>query len=210
MLPPFHADVHSTAVALDGALGKIATRTRSAPRPLLQVKPTTSLLPGGGVPPNSSAVSASAAAESKEGPSTGQSLLKGAGLITTQATSSPSAPQNEFSTPAGPLSYRSTLAIVEKIYDCVLDLEQLRRIQPQLQATVGGLEMQREQMVEGEVKEQMGQRVEEAKAAVGQAQAKEAELREKLWSEMRVMEALDAWFVPLSSSLFLFYREERC
>jgi hypothetical protein len=48
-------------------------------------------------------------------------------------------------------------------------------------------------MVEGEVKEQLRERVEQAKRAVEEAREKEGELREKLWSEMRVMEALDAW-----------------
>jgi DNA topoisomerase 2-associated protein PAT1 len=98
-------------VSLDGALGKIALRTRSAPRQLLQV-PTAS--------PASSTPSASSA------------LL--AGLITSGTD------HHHVSIDANghgePLSHRAVLAIVEEIYDSVLDLEQLRRIQPALLANV--------------------------------------------------------------------------
>ncbi|BGP12158.1 hypothetical protein JCM10213_004723 [Rhodosporidiobolus nylandii] len=188
-----------STLSLDGALGKIATRTRSAPRPLLQVKPSSSSVPSATPSGSSTAVpmttsssgGAGAGASTAQGPSTGQSLLKGAGLITN--TSSPSSPSLAATSAGVPLSYRATLAIVEKIYDCVLDLEQLRRIQPQLHATVAGLKSQVEQMtVEGEVKAQVEARVTEAEQAVREGEEKEAALRDRLWSELRVMEALDA------------------
>ncbi|GAA5914092.1 hypothetical protein JCM6882_001845 [Rhodosporidiobolus microsporus] len=194
-----------STLALDGALGKIATRTRSAPRPLLQVKPSSALSPAGASPAASSAavptvgegspdLSKGAQGQQQQGPSTGQSLLKGAGLITTSASSAgAAATATSTSTSSGvPLSYRATLSIVETLYDCVLDLEQLRRIQPQLHAAAGGLQQQLDGMtVEGEVREQLVARVEEAKRAVGEGEERVRELTERLWGEMRVMEPLD-------------------
>ncbi|GAA5873311.1 hypothetical protein JCM8547_007066 [Rhodosporidiobolus lusitaniae] len=183
-------------LALDGALGKIATRTRSAPRPLLQVKPSSSVLPGSSSAPAAPSLSASSsqdgAGANEKGPSTGQSLLKGAGLIA--RTDSPSETKTTVNADAGtggPLSYRATLTIVEKLYDCVLDLEQLRRIQPSLHANVAGLQQQLEQAPE-EGKEQIGKRVEQAQEAVRESEERERELKERLWGEMRVMKALDA------------------
>lgn len=100
-----HVPVFSP-VSPDGTLGRIAIRTRSAPRQLLQVQPGT--------------VGAAS-------PSTGQALL--ANLTTGGDASSQE-------TRSKPLSHRSILVILEQVYDAVLDLEQLRRIQPGLLGTL--------------------------------------------------------------------------
>ncbi|GAA6008151.1 hypothetical protein JCM10207_007046 [Rhodosporidiobolus poonsookiae] len=189
-----------TTLSLDGALGKIATRTRSAPRPLLQVKPSAAAVPSstaaGTASPEVGAVAATPGAAAAEGPSTGESLLQGAGLITSTSAStgkaSPSIPQTLTANGGGPLSYRASLIAIEKVYDLVLDLEQLRRIQPNLAATVAGLEAQGASMVEGEVRDGLERRREEAQRAVQEAQEREQGLRDQLWRELRVLEPLDA------------------
>jgi DNA topoisomerase 2-associated protein PAT1 len=113
--------------------------------------------------------------------------LTGAGLIANSATAG-------HSTFDGPLTHRAALAVIEKLYDTVLDLEQLRRIQPSLLSAQGAVREQFEQMtVEGEVKEQMRERCEEATAKVDAGDAKYEELREQLWEGLRVMDPLDAW-----------------
>lgn len=50
-----------------------------------------------------------------------------------------------------PLSHRTILHIVEAIYDVVLDLEQLRRVQPALLSNAAIIQGQREAGAEGEV-----------------------------------------------------------
>lgn len=82
-------------MSLDGALGKIALRTRSAPRQLLQVST-----------------------------SAGHTQL--AGLISHTSTSTAVEGRKE------PLSHRAVLIALEQIYDNVLDLEQLKRVQSNL------------------------------------------------------------------------------
>ncbi|GAA5827985.1 hypothetical protein JCM11251_005678 [Rhodosporidiobolus azoricus] len=189
-----------STLSLDGALGKIATRTRSAPRPLLQVKPSAATGPS----PAASSINVPtmtsgspdlpSSTAAKQGPSTGQSLLKGAGLITSNnAGSSSSSAAATSSTASGvPLTHRASLSIIETLYDCVLDLEQLRRIQPQLLAQANGLQQQLEGMtVEGEMKDRLRERVEEAREAVKEGEVRVQELTERLWREMRVMEPLD-------------------
>lgn len=200
-------------LSLEGALGKIATRTRSAPRPLLQVKPSSTSVHkeragvdehgadgarnGTGSPDADKQQHQQGQGSKKKvsaGVSTGQSLLAGAGLITTTSSASDAASAPNPIT--GPLSHRDALVIIEKIYDCVLDLEQLRRIQPALFATAEGVRAQWEQMtVEGEVKEQVREKWDEAKRAVQEAEDKYKELVERLWDNLHVMEPLDAWCV---------------
>ncbi|GAA5939285.1 hypothetical protein JCM1841_004845 [Sporobolomyces salmonicolor] len=166
-------------LSLDGALGKIATRTRSAPRPLLQVKPA------------SMAVAPSASSSGSNAPSTGQSLLAGAGLITGQ-TNAPGSGALAATAATGPLSHRAALAIIEKVYDAVLDLEQLRRIQPALLATEATLKEQIEQMtVEGEVKDGLRERFDNATKAVREGEEKYQELVGALWENLHVMDPLD-------------------
>lgn len=179
-----------TAVSLDGALGKIALRTRSAPRQLLQVSsspaPTT--------------------------PSAGhQSLLAG---LNTADDSTPSAADNDRQKP--PLTYRAILAIVEQIYDAVLDLEQMRRSQP---ALLAGAAAAKEHEPEGSPEIT---RTEEAVAewsvlffvdvsivrgfpdrvVLFSRDLKYAELAATLWKTLRVMEPLNSRFVPSSSPDF--------
>ncbi|GAA5956454.1 hypothetical protein JCM3765_005664 [Sporobolomyces pararoseus] len=173
-------------LSLDGALGKIATRTRSAPRPLLQVTPSTS----SAAVPTSSTLGTDAEKSSSPPPGStpsqdkGESLLTGAGLI---------AKSTEHASSEGPLSHRDALVIIEKLYDTVLDLEQLRRMQPSLVSAQTALKDQYEQMtVEGEVKDQTRERYEEAKRKSEAADAKYEELRETLWEGLHVMDPLDA------------------
>lgn len=112
--------------------------------------------------------------------------MTGAGLIAGKSS--------EHASTEGPLTHRDALVIIEKLYDTVLDLEQLRRIQPSLVSTQNALKDQYEQMtVDGEVKEQMRQRYEEAKVKSEAADAKYEELRETLWGGLHVMDPLDAW-----------------
>ncbi|GAA5991415.1 hypothetical protein JCM10908_003303 [Rhodotorula pacifica] len=184
----------SNTLSLDGALGKIATRTRSAPRPLLQVRPAAAAVPAS-IGEENGAPSTSGTAESrdlKRGVSTGQSLLTGAGLISTSSAVS-ATPAMSTSEVAGPLSFRQALKIIEDVYDCVLDLEQLRRIQPALQGAENAARAQYEQMtVEGEVKDQVRERWEESQRAVAEGEAKYGELVRRLWDTLRVMDPLDA------------------
>ncbi|GAA5849220.1 hypothetical protein JCM9279_005829 [Rhodotorula babjevae] len=184
-----------TTLSLDGALGKIATRTRAAPRPLLQVKPSSSSVPGAaGAGGDKDGAESSKQDEAKGGVSTGQSLLAGAGLISASSSSSAAA---KASAPAagvdGPLSHRDALVIIEQVYDCVLDLEQLRRIQPQLHGQEHQLRQQLEQMtVEGGVKDGLVARCDEASAAVRESEDKYRELVARLWDSLHVMDPLDA------------------
>jgi len=99
----------------------------------------------------------------------------------------------------GPLSHRAALALIEKLYDIVLDLEQLRRVQPALLSSQQALQDQFEQMtVAGEVREQMKERYEMAKGKVEAGEAKYEEMRESLWQGLKVMDPLDAWYVVSS------------
>ncbi|KAI5480813.1 DNA topoisomerase 2-associated protein PAT1 [Pseudohyphozyma bogoriensis] len=159
----------SGQLSLDGALGKIALRTRSAPRQLLQV--------------NSGAPSTPAPAP----PSAGHALL--AGLISHTPGDSKARKGAEEQTVDGrhpPLSNRAVLTIVEDIYDAVLDLEQLRRIQPALLATAAGAKEHEPPTPEGQEKVRL------AETAVADWDIKYAELTAKLWDTLRVMEPLDS------------------
>lgn len=176
-----------TTLSLDGALGKIATRTRSAPRPLLQVTPTASAT---SVPTSSNLMTDADTSSASPTPNTnpsqdkGESLLTGAGLV---------AKSNEHATTEGPLTHRQTLAIIERLYDTVLDLEQLRRIQPALATTERALRDQYEQItVQGEVKEQTRLRYEAAQRETEAGNARYEELRENLWEGLHIMDPLDA------------------
>lgn len=181
-------------VSLDGALGKIATRTRSAPRPLLQVKASSTTVPTTSSASPAAPTSTSSTRDKSSSPSrtTGESLLTGAGLVSNSATSTSAAP-------TGPLPHRAALALIERLYDIVLDLEQLRRVQPALLSSQQALQDQLEQMtVEGEVKEQMKERVDAAKGKVEAGETQYEEMRESLWQGLKVMDPLDAWYlVPL-------------
>ncbi|GAA5884588.1 hypothetical protein JCM16303_000042 [Sporobolomyces ruberrimus] len=176
-------------LSLDGALGKIATRTRSAPRPLLQVSSarSSSALPTmAGSDHDSEHPRTSPPPGSTPSHNTGESLLTGAGLVASSAAS-------HRATTQGPLTHRAALAIIEKLYDTVLDLEQLRRVQPTLLAAQASLKDQCDQMtVEGEVRDQMKTRLEKAKSNAEAGEAKYNELRESLWDGLRVMDPLDA------------------
>ena len=97
----------ATQLSLDGALGKIAIRTRSAPRPLLQVDSKRS---------STSAEELGAAAAVN---SLSSSLNRG----------------NPASANRAALDRRQVLIALERVYDLVLQLEQSRRAQPSLEAS---------------------------------------------------------------------------
>ncbi|KAK4704468.1 hypothetical protein P7C70_g1747, partial [Phenoliferia sp. Uapishka_3] len=144
----------ASQLSLDGALGKIALRTRSAPRQLLQVSNTT---------------------ESNNH----HALL--AGLNTTGESAPSSAEDIDAQKP--PLTHRAVLAIVEQVYDTVLDLEQMRRGQPALLAQLAAA---KEQGPEGT---SMG---EQAEQDIANWDVKYAELARTLWKTLRVMEPLNS------------------
>ena len=98
------------AVSLDGALGKIAIRTRAAPRKLLQVDRSES--------------TNSISDKTTDAPSPSSAAPKLARLQSHTAQSG--------QVPA--LSRWKVLVTIEKLYDVVLEMEQLRRMQPQLSA----------------------------------------------------------------------------
>lgn len=89
---------------MDGALGKIAIRTRAAPRKLLQVER-----------------SESSTSISEKASSAAPTLAR-----------LPSAHGQSNQQPS--LSRWKVLVSIEKLYDVVLEMEQLRRMQPQLSA----------------------------------------------------------------------------
>lgn len=114
-----------TAVSLEGALGKISSRTRSAPRQLLQVKPGT---------------------KSTSSTSAGTALL--AGLISqSEGNAANNSTGNEAT--GAPLSHRAACAILERVYDAVLELEQLRRVQPNVVGAEAALKEQQANLPEG-------------------------------------------------------------
>ncbi|SCZ91426.1 BZ3500_MvSof-1268-A1-R1_Chr1-2g01401 [Microbotryum saponariae] len=171
----------SGQLSLDGALGKIALRTRSAPRQMLQVKPDAAGANGS---------SKKGSAEDKDSkPSTGSHLLEGLVTQSSVAANATSADDGK------PLSHRSVLAILEKVYDAVLDLEQLRRIQPQLLGAAAAAKDHHASAVAAnaseEVQANLEQHVVESQKAVDEWTEKYDQLANKLWTELRVMEPLD-------------------
>ncbi|KDE03800.1 hypothetical protein, variant [Microbotryum lychnidis-dioicae p1A1 Lamole] len=171
----------SGQLSLDGALGKIALRTRSAPRQMLQVKPDAAGANGS---------SKKGSAEDKDSkPSTGSHLLEGLVTQSSETANATSADDGK------PLSHRSVLAILEKVYDAVLDLEQLRRIQPQLLGVAAAAKDHHASAVAAnaseEVQANLEQHVVEGQNAVDEWTQKYDQLANKLWTELRVMEPLD-------------------
>ncbi|MBW0476948.1 hypothetical protein O181_016663 [Austropuccinia psidii MF-1] len=93
-------------VTLEGALGKIALRTRSAPRQMLQVQPTSS-----------------------------DNLATAAGGENHPGALSSSLPKMKQSTPGQPAMHRRKILMsLERLYSVILEVEQLRRTQPSLQS----------------------------------------------------------------------------
>lgn len=127
-------------VSLEGALGKIALRTRSAPRQMLQVQPAYSddltLAPGGENHPGALAGSMP------------RTALISAGQ------------------PA--MSRRQILMSLERLYSAVLEVEQLRRTQPQLQSLD----------------------LEEADSQHEEWNTQYTAQREKIWKQLRILDPL--------------------
>ncbi|TFK25645.1 hypothetical protein FA15DRAFT_341353 [Coprinopsis marcescibilis] len=102
--------------SLQGALGRTSGRSyKAAPRQLLQVDANSpTLSPGSSQPPNSSGFNEGAAQEAAK---LGREALGDAGHAGEVIRQDP-------------LTHRETLVIVERLYDLVLHVEQLRRDQP--------------------------------------------------------------------------------
>jgi DNA topoisomerase 2-associated protein PAT1 len=149
------ASLTGGVVSLDGALGKIALRTRSAPKQLLQVSksPSTPSLAEGAASPLS-LLSKAGKADGQQGSLTG-------------------------------MTKRVALLEIEQLYSIILELEQIKRMQPQvnLLATAQG-EMQHEHQ-----------------AALAASQRKYATLVAEMWDKLHVTKPLETrWVVPVSPS----------
>lgn len=110
------------AVSLDGALGKIALRTRSAPRQLLQVQPSTEALgksPDGENHPGALASALPTPHNVRPHP---HHASADADYVR----------QSNERRPA--MDRRQVLMALERLYSTVLDIEQMRRTQPVLPA----------------------------------------------------------------------------
>lgn len=156
-------------VTVDGALGKIAVRTRSAPRQLLQV-------PGSGKGASGSANTAH------------QSLLDD--LLTGQ-----NAGGGGEATSDKPLDRRALLTITEHVYDVVLDLEQMKRIHQTLLNEIGMLKRVLEEKPDEEPAQE---RLSTLEANLKRWENDYAEKVDNLWRGLRVMDPLDAWWASLS------------
>ncbi|KAM0793635.1 hypothetical protein ACM66B_001067 [Microbotryomycetes sp. NB124-2] len=146
---------------IEGALGKIASRTRSTPRQLLQVKPGVN---------------------GEHDSSAGTALL--AGLV----AQSSDAQDVTTRTETLPLTHRAACAILEKLYDIVLELEQLRRLQPQLLASQSSLS---DQAVGQDPESRVHQLLDNANRAVESWTADYERGVQQLWSGLRIMEPLE-------------------
>lgn len=93
-----------------------------------------------------------ATTSSSPAPSAGHALL--AGLISHSSTIDTHSTSTvlDANGQQAPLSHRAVLAIVEEIYDSVLDLEQLRRVHPALLAAAEAEAGSVEPVAEGEEK----------------------------------------------------------
>lgn len=72
-----------------------------------------------------------------------------AGLISQSADATPLTGSTESTSQGTPLSHRAACTIIERVYDAVLDLEQLRRIQPQVLGAEAALKEQAASVPEG-------------------------------------------------------------
>ncbi|EFP78101.2 uncharacterized protein PGTG_04057 [Puccinia graminis f. sp. tritici CRL 75-36-700-3] len=129
-------------VSLEGALGKISLRTRSAPRQMLQVQPTSS-----------DDLTTAAGGENHPGALAG---------------SLPNTTPIGAGQPA--MRHRQILMSLERLYSTVLEVEQLRRTQPNVQ--LSGFDM------------------EEANSQLEEWEAQYESQKEKIWKQLRVLDPL--------------------
>jgi len=148
-------------VSLEGALGKIAIRTRSAPRPLLQV-------------------------DNKKGTEEG-SLAKASA---TNAANHLSSSLNQSTAPSkAALNRRQVLIALEHVYDIVLQLEQSRRIMLSLtNAAQGELAAEESQRNTGLPSGEIPNR---ARTMLAEHEVEYGLLVEIMWKGLKVMEPLD-------------------
>lgn len=164
-------------MTVDGALGKIAVRTRSAPRQLLQVG-------------NGKAAASGAAGTAHQ--TLLADLLSGGGGAGQAASTSSSG-----GTSAGkPLDRRALLVVVEDMYDIVLDLEQMKRIHPRI---LFGIEQLERVVADQPEADEPKERLEEMRGNLKRWERDYAEKVDNLWRAMHVMDPLDAWCVLNSS-----------
>jgi DNA topoisomerase 2-associated protein PAT1 len=160
------------SVSLEGALGKISIRSRSAPRPLLQVS------------------SSHPQPEAADGHKKTESVGGYASLPLPLDTTASSASAND----QRPLTRRQALIQIEHLYDIILELEQLRRIQPQVYALAANNAAATGDLGndEGEWKEADAQR------ELRQWEQRYNALLEDLWTSLKVGVPLDHRSVCLS------------
>lgn len=158
----------SSQLALEGALGKIAVRTRSAPRPLLQVD------------------------SHRGGDGEVQQQQQQQQMDNTAASHlSSSLNQGGANRNRGhALTRKEILSALEHVYDLVLQLEQSRRMQPALaMAAQTELSVEEQQKTTGQP---AGITIPStARAALAEHELAYAELVEKMWKGMKVMDPLD-------------------
>jgi DNA topoisomerase 2-associated protein PAT1 len=87
----------------------------------------------------------------KPGAKTAPSTSAGTALLAGLISQSEGTPSNATGQNAAgqPLSHRAACAILERVYDAVLELEQLRRVQPNLVGAEAALKEQKVNMPEG-------------------------------------------------------------
>lgn len=136
-------------MSLDGALGKIAFRAKSAPKPALQVSPSS----------HSDAVNATG----PEAATLSEAIAAGAGGQTQTRAA---------------LTRRQALLALEQIYSCVLELEQIKRTQPQMAHYVS-------------IAPESATDLDAVKQALQDGQGRYEELTKKLWEASKVGQPLE-------------------
>ncbi|PWY97034.1 hypothetical protein BCV70DRAFT_203222 [Testicularia cyperi] len=160
----------ATGTALEGALGRVSLSSTKNPRQMLQIS-------------SDAAANKDGRAESTEGAGHAKDAVRQALEGASLGASGNSGDRRD------PLTRHEVLRILEKLYDLVLQLEQMRRNAPQ--------------PPQGEVKPEDEAAV-AAKSAYDAYQADQAAVTSQLWTELRVLEPLEISdphpFVSLLSS----------
>lgn len=166
LLRDYQATDYSTlwplSVSLEGALGKIAIRTRSAPRPLLQVN--------------------------KKDDSDSASSPINTGSFAAAHLNQSTGPSNG---PGKPLDRRQVLIALEKVYDIVLELEQSRRAMGDLAQAAQAETAAAADAVALEASHPEVIIPSTARDALAQHEEKYNALVASMWKGMKVMEPLD-------------------
>lgn len=135
-------------MSLDGALGKIAVRGKSAPKPTLQVSLSNQQEAVGATGPEAATLS--------------DAIAGGAGQTGTRTA----------------LTRRQALLALEQIYNCVLELEQIKRTQPQMAHYVS-------------IAPETASDIDAVKQALEESKVRYEDLRAKLWELSKVNQPLE-------------------